>query len=374
MTPCENENPEYRLNTIYFYLTEGCNLRCRHCWIQPKYQGPGQTYPALEFELFRLIIQEARPLGLSAVKLTGGEPLLHPQIRQILDLIKAEELGLTVETNGTLCTPELAAQLKATSENPFISVSLDGVDAKTHEWVRGVAGCYEAALEGTRNLVEAGFKPQIIMTLMQRNKDQMEPMVRLAESLGAGSVKYNLLQPTARGERMHQAGATLTVEELVELGRWVENGLAASTELRLVYSHPGGFRPLGKLFAERGGDCRGCDILRILGVLADGSYCLCGIGETTPDLIFGQAGQDPLAEVWANNAILRDIRTGLPERLEGICGECLLKGRCWGSCVAQNYYRTQSLWAPFWYCETAHQAGLFPESRRASDQVATQVA
>ncbi|MBW1772923.1 MAG: radical SAM protein, partial [Deltaproteobacteria bacterium] len=219
-------------------MTEGCNLKCRHCWVAPKYQASGNLSTVLDPDLFRSIIEQAIPLGLSGVKLTGGEPLLHLHIREILKVVRSEEIRLTVETNGTLCTPELAEAMKATSGNPFVSVSLDGADAKTHEWVRGVEGCFEAALEGVRNLVKAGFRPQIIMTVMRRNRAHMEPVVRLAEKLGAGSVKFNLVQPTARGEKIHEALESLAVDELVELGRWVENTLSKTTDIRLAYSHP----------------------------------------------------------------------------------------------------------------------------------------
>jgi len=67
--------------------------------------------------------------------------------------------------------------------------------------------------------------------------------------------------------------------------------------------------------------------------------------------------------VWQDNAILKALREGLPHRLEGVCGRCLMKGRCLGSCIAQNYYSKGSLWAPNWFCEQAEEAGLFPTSR-----------
>jgi SynChlorMet cassette radical SAM/SPASM protein ScmF len=353
----------HSLRQIYFYLTEGCNLKCRHCWIAPKYQQPGRSYPALDPDLFRSIIEQAKPLGLSGVKLTGGEPLLHPRIREVLEVVRSEELRLTVETNGILCTPKLAEEMRATSENTFVSVSIDGVDAKTYEWVRGVDGSFDAALEGVRNLVNAGFRPQIIMCVMRRNKEQMEPIVRLAERLGAGSVKFNLVQSTARGEKMHAAMETLSIEELVELGSWVENSLSGFTDIRLLYSHPMAFRPLGKMFGDKGDGCGVCGILGILGVLADGSYALCGIGETVPELVFGHATEDRLEDVWKEAPVLKDLREGFPRKLEGICADCLMKGRCLGSCVAQNYYSSKNLWAPYWYCEEARKAGLFPPTR-----------
>ena len=356
------EKRKYSLNQIYFYLTEGCNLCCRHCWILPKYQNGNNSYPSLSLELFRSIIKQAKPLGLSGVKLTGGEPLLHPQIREIVEEIRTDDLRLVVETNGLLCTESLAQEM-ATCKNPFVSVSLDATDAQTHEWMRGVEGSFEAAKEGIRNLVKAGFNPQIIMTLTLRNKDQMQDMVHLAESLGAGSVKFNILQPIARGEQMHKARETLSIEELLELGQWVQNTLSVSTGLRLYYPLPLVFRPLSKMFGDNGDGCGVCGILRILGVLADGSYALCGIGETVPELVFGHAAIDRLEDIWNNAPVLQELREGLPNRLEGVCAKCLMKHICLGDCIAENYYRSKSLWTPFWFCEEAHRRGLFPETR-----------
>ncbi|MBM3300565.1 MAG: radical SAM protein, partial [Deltaproteobacteria bacterium] len=101
------------LRTLYFYLTHGCNLHCRHCWIVPKFDPEGRPEPSLDFELFQWIVTQAKPLGLTGVKLTGGEPLIHPNIREILDYVREQNLGLTVETNGTRCTPELAEMMRA---------------------------------------------------------------------------------------------------------------------------------------------------------------------------------------------------------------------------------------------------------------------
>jgi SynChlorMet cassette radical SAM/SPASM protein ScmF len=353
---------DYPLNMIYFYLTEGCNLRCRHCWIEPKYQTENQSSSTLDLRSFRAIIEQAKSMGLSSVKLTGGEPFLHPGIYEILELTRKEDLHLNLETNGTLCTPELSREI-ARFKNPSVGVSLDGANAETHEWVRGVPGCFHATLEGIRNLAKAGLKPQVIMTLMRRNKDQIETMIRLAESLGAGSVKFNMMQPTARGEKMHKAGEAVPIEGLVQLGQWVENDLSTSTDLRLYYHHPSAFRPLGRMFGENSDGCGQCGILGTLGVLANGSYALCGIGEVVPELVLGHAETDPLREVWDHHSLLLEIREGMPHRLEGICRSCLMKNICLGSCIAQNYYRYKSIWSSFWYCREAQNLGLFPESR-----------
>ncbi|MBW1790087.1 MAG: SynChlorMet cassette radical SAM/SPASM protein ScmF, partial [Deltaproteobacteria bacterium] len=82
-----------------------------------------------------------------------------------------------------------------------------------------------------------------------------------------------------------------------------------------------------------------------------------------PELVFGEAGKDDLASVWANNGMLQALRQGLPGKLKGVCGNCLMNRVCFGSCIAQTYYRTGSLWAPFWFCEEAEKEGLFPITR-----------
>ena len=115
------------------------------------------------------------------------------------------------------------------------------------------------------------------------------------------------------------------------------------------------------MFGDTGDGCGQCGIFGILGVLGDGSYALCGIGETVPDLVFGHAARDRLEDVWNGNPVLQELREGLPSRLQGICGECLMKRVCLGNCVAQNFYRSKSLWAPNWYCEEAAKRGSFPE-------------
>ncbi len=356
-------NLRYHLNELYFYLTDTCNLRCRHCWIEPRYQPEDSAVSAIDRELFISILDQAEPLGTKGVKLTGGEPLLHPQISELLGIVRQRRLRLTVETNGTLCTPELAGQIAA-CEHAFAAVSLDGADAETHEWIRGKEGCFTAAVTGIKNLVASGLNPQIIMTLMRHNQGQMKALVQLAESLGAGSVKFNVLQPTARGRQMHTAGETIAIKDLIALGKWVDEELSLSTRVPLYFHQPPSFRSLGKMFSSVAGDgCHCCGILGILGVLADGSYALCGIGATVAEMIFGHARRDSLHEVWLNSPILNQIRAGLPDQLQGICSDCVMKQVCMGSCIAQNYYRHRDLWAPFWYCEEAHNQGLFPKTR-----------
>ena len=351
----------YYLNSIYFYLTQGCNLRCRHCWIAPEFQGTKNlTSKFIPFDLIKKIIEQGKALGLSSVKLTGGEPLIHPEIKEILTYLAKEKIRLILETNGVLCSKEIASLIKKCYA-PTVSVSIDSPDADTHEWVRGVKGSYKKAVAGLKNLVSEHIDCQIIMSLMKKNVDHIESMVQLAEDLGVMLIKFNLITPTARGKKMHEKGETLTIKELIETGRWIDCDLSKRTEVELSYSHPMAFRPLSQIYGDA--PLGLCGIKGIIGVLGSGKYALCGIGETVDEMVFGDAETDSLEEVWNSNSVLNKIRTSLPENLEGVCSDCLNKQICLGSCIASNYYQTQNLFAPFWFCDEAFKAGLFPQSR-----------
>jgi len=139
--------------------------------------------------------------------------------------------------------------------------------------------------------------------------------------------------------------------------------LAPTVPIKLFFDYPLAFRPLSRL--ADGAAAGRCGILTILGVLAAGEYALCGIGTHVPELTFGMAGQDALEGLWRDAAVLRELRAGMPGRLTGVCAECIMRAQCFGACVAQSYYRTQSLWSPFWFCEQADAIGQFPLSRMA---------
>jgi len=355
----EKEPPP--LHYLYFYLTEGCNLRCRHCWIDPKYTTPNKPTSHLSFDTFSRIIEEAIPLGLRGVKLTGGEPLLHPEFPRFLLFLREKGMELTVETNGTLLTEEIAWIL-ADFPQLTVSVSLDGARKETNDLIRGIEGAFTLALKGIEILVSKNIRPQIICTVMKWNLGEIPELITLARNLGASSVKINCLQPIARGEQLYKCGLGISVEEILSLSEKVDE-VSSSSDINAYIHLPPAFRPLSRLFGEKGDGCSTCGILGILGVLADGSYALCGIGETVEEMVFGRAGQDALACLWADNEVLDNLRRGLPHHLEGICSRCALKGICLGGCIAQNVYRMGNLWAPFWFCEEAEKKGLFPPTR-----------
>lgn len=348
-----------RLNALYCFITRGCNLRCRHCYIGARFQADAQGQPAIDVSLFRDVVRQAKRLGVSYVKLGGGEPLMHPRIGEILGITSREGIDVALSTNGVLCTPSLVKELSR-ARLRGISVSLDGANAETHEWLRGEKGCFDKALRGIRALADAGLSTNIAVVVLRRNIAQAEALVGLAASAGASSVTFNLAQPTGRGAALKDDGEFPDVRDLIDLDNRVRE-LSHRTPLALSYTLPPAFKPLGGI-AGRGYGA--CGILGILGVLSDGSLGLCGAAEEMPELIFGHAGRDTLEAVWQQAPLLNEIREGLPDRFKGICGECLMRNICQGRCIAQNYYRRRDIWAPYWFCEEAERQDLFPETRR----------
>jgi SynChlorMet cassette radical SAM/SPASM protein ScmF len=347
------------LNTLYLYLSGTCNLFCSHCWISPIRAGQEKNDPFLEMEYVRRAIREARPLGLSSVKLTGGEPLLHPQFRELVRLIGDENIRIMIETNGTLIDDDLAMFLKGIPQVSFISVSLDGVTAEAHETIRGVPGSHERTLAGIRSLTKIGFKPQIICSLHRGNKDQMGEMIKLAIELGCGSIKFNNIQRMGRGEEFIKEMG-LEVSEIIDLNRYLEKEIIPQTPIRIYFDIPKAFFSIGRLM--RDSSCR-CSLLNILGILATGEISLCGVGVTTPELVFGQMAQDDLAEIWNRNPTLTLLRRQIPAELEGVCARCLHRDICLGNCIANNYHLAGKLNAPYSFCQQAWEQGIFPLAR-----------
>jgi radical SAM protein with 4Fe4S-binding SPASM domain len=159
---------------------------------------------------------------------------------------------------------------------------------------------------------------------------------------------------------MAEKGQVVDIHRLVKLGRWVEGELQKRVKVRLYYGWPKAFFSLARLVGDVNATCR---IFTLLGILPTGHLAMCGIGTQLPELCYGQLGQDRVEDVWLSNRLLIDLRQNLPANLEGVCADCILRNSCLGHCVAENYFASKSLSAPFWFCQAAKESDLFPLTR-----------
>ncbi len=355
------------LRSFYLYLSTSCNLKCCHCWITPRFvDGKADPGDVIDLDLLKEAVKEAKSMGLGGAKLTGGEPLLHPKIKEMVDFLTAEGLSLNMETNGTLMTAELAQHFKDKTNLSFISVSIDGDNAEYHDAFRGVPGAFEGVLRGLDHLVAAGYKnAQVIMCVHKGNMDQLEGVIKLAMKHGAGSVKINPIANYGRGSAIHDKGDALDYHGRIELARWITKDLREKYPIKLVHNLPPALRPMKELWAS-GGKTGDCGVLGIMGLLGSGELVLCGIGRTVPELIYGRLGEDSIKDIWLNNPTILKLRKVLEEHenYPGICGACTFAKGCRTGCVAQNFVNGQHLVWPDKLCAEADRLKEFPETRR----------
>ena len=144
------------LSTVYLYLTNHCNLNCRHCWINPAYTNHNKQ-KGMELKLLVDILEQCRELGMRSLKITGGEPLLYDSLMNFLEYLKLKKnawnLFLNLETNGTMLDKKIAKALKE-SGIKYVSVSIDGDNPDTHDRIRGMKGSFQKAWRAVKDIVE----------------------------------------------------------------------------------------------------------------------------------------------------------------------------------------------------------------------------
>lgn len=369
------------LRSFYLYLSNSCNLACRHCWITPRLVADRpDPDDVIDFEALRQAIAEAKPLGLSSVKLTGGEPLLHPRFREIVDLVSHNELNMVMETNGTLLTPELASYLKDETTMDFVSVSIDSAVAAKHDTFRGAQGAFAAVLRGLDHLVAAGFNNvQVIMSVHRGNRDEIEDVARLAADRGAASIKFSPITHTGRGIAMKERGETLDFTERLAFDHYIFHELgprlrSKGTAIDLLLNTPLSMMPITEIL-RRQGDSGDCGVLGILGFLGSGEIALCGVGHNIPDLVYGRLGEDSIRSIWFHHPTIIKLRRLLADvsNYPAICRKCTLAKHCRTGCVAQNYVNSKQLVWPDALCVEAYKSGLFPKTRQKAPRAADPV-
>ncbi|MBN1832485.1 MAG: radical SAM protein [Deltaproteobacteria bacterium] len=352
-----DQSPSYPLVSLYLYLSDQCNLSCRHCWISPGY-SENATH-GIPLEDLKNTILEAKTIGLQSVKLTGGEPLLYRDFNALLTFLAGEGIAVIIESNGTLFEHRILETLRLCQVDQ-IAVSLDAATKEIHDEMRGVRGSFDRTLQGLKLLSEYGFDFQIIMTLQRRNSQEIQGLVSLAKELGAGSLKINHLVPCGRGEQIFRNRENLSADELILLYQTVERERSSHGDLDVIFDLPVALRSIEDIKRRGIIECR---ILNILGILANGAFSICGIGQTMDELRMGNLYQDSIVEIWQNHRILMDLRDSLPRQLKGVCGNCLFRFQCLGACRANAYALNKDLYAPYFLCQESYESGRFPVSR-----------
>ncbi|MCC5877473.1 MAG: PqqD family peptide modification chaperone, partial [Candidatus Sumerlaeia bacterium] len=173
--------------SVTVYLTEECNLRCKHCAIV---EGK-MPQTKLDEAAIRTIIQEhLENHPESLVSFLGGEPLLHPDCLDLLEFAISRSSHVSVCTNGLLVTDEIAQRL-ASMKNVRVQVSLDGADSEGNDAIRG-KGSFDKAWKSLERMVALGMGGRLTVatTLTRSVVNNIRQLVARLDDLGVGTVRF----------------------------------------------------------------------------------------------------------------------------------------------------------------------------------------
>ena len=163
-----------------FELTPVCNMDCKMCYVRLSSQQQKAIGPLADAEKWLDLAQEARDAGMLYLLLTGGEPFLHPQFRQILEGLHKMGLLISLNTNGTLIDAHTVSWLK---ECPpmRINISLYGASDETYDRLCGNPKGFTQVKNAIKMLKEAGISVKLNCSLTPHNAKDLPQMVAFAE-------------------------------------------------------------------------------------------------------------------------------------------------------------------------------------------------
>ncbi len=330
---------EGNLRLVAWEVTRTCNLACVHCRataLDRPYENELSTGEC--FRLLDDIETVARPI----IILTGGEPLLRPDIFEIAEYGSKKGFRMTMAVNGTLLTPDKARRMVDVGIQR-ISISIDGATVASHDAFRRVAGAFAGALRGVASAREAGLDFQINTTITRQNLEEFSAIHNLTVSLGAVAHHIFLLVPMGRGKDLAEGG--ISAEQYEETLHWFyEQRDKVPLQLKATCA-PHYYRILRQRAKSDGKEVS----FQTFGLDAVTRGCLGGtgfsfishLGQVQPcgylEVNCGNIREKSFKEIWETSPVFRDLRDF--EKYEGKCGRCEYMRVC-GGCRARAYEST----------------------------------
>ncbi len=340
---------------VAWEVTRSCNLACIHCRAAAQdrpYENELKTQECLR------VLDEIETLGKPIVILTGGEPLLRPDIFDLASYGNEKGFRMTMAVNGTLLTRDLAGKMLA-SGIQRISVSLDGSTAASHDAFRQVKGAFDGALRGIAHAREAGLPFQINTTITKQNLQELPAIQDLAVSLGAVAHHIFLLVPMGRGKDL--AEQSIDAAEYEKTLNWFyDQRDKVPLQLKATCA-PHYYRILRQRAKEEGKEVT----FQTFGLDAVSRGCLGGtgfafishVGQVQPcgylEIDCGNVREKSFAEIWKHSPVFLKLRDF--KGYEGKCGQCEYVRVC-GGCRARAYESTGNYLAPEPLC--TYEPGL----------------
>lgn len=175
-------NPLYPYMTLE--ITEKCNFNCLHCFAAA---GNHTSTKEMSYENIIVVLDQAVECGIQAIKITGGEPMLHKDFFKIMDAIYKRGMWVyQINTNGYFLNQKNLDKLKKYPVRPTLKISYDGIGF--HDKMRGVKDVDKHTIESIKRSVKSKFNTIITITINQRNINVVMPTLDMLEEIGVKNI------------------------------------------------------------------------------------------------------------------------------------------------------------------------------------------
>lgn len=307
--------------SVEILLTEYCNLACRHCVHSCSKKSSSASLSASQWISIFKDLEQNR---VTRAVITGGEIFTHPGIDSIVAALPNLRIRFFLLTNAMLIDEKRAELLKA--PNVVLSISLDGGDAESHDFLRG-KGAFAVLGRNLDLLTKYGVSKYLSMTIHARNYDQLEAMVRYAIEKECRSANFILLDPVGRASQNSDIHLNREQRKYCkeEVRRLVDK---YSRVLPIVLLDPSGGTAgaVGSTDPEFAITCTGTISHMAINPLGDAYPCVYAFG--MEELKAGNLLQTPLNVLWSNSPEWNVLRGGIRMKDLHICNTCKLKATC----------------------------------------------
>lgn len=181
---------------VIWNLVRRCNLTCKHCYsISADKDFPGELSTA---EVYA-VMDDLRAFGVPVLILSGGEPLLRPDIFEVAARAKALGFYTGLSSNGTLIDEAMMGRIAGVSFD-YVGISLDGI-AATHDRFRRLPGAFDRSLHAVRLCRDAGIKVGIRYTMTEDNAADLPALLALLDDEGIDKFYFSHLNYAGRGNK-----------------------------------------------------------------------------------------------------------------------------------------------------------------------------
>ena len=338
---------------VIWNLIRRCNLACKHCYATSAdidFAGELSTREVFD------VMDDLRSFGVSVLILSGGEPLLRPDIFEISKRARAMGFYVGLSSNGTMITEDNIADIESVGYD-YVGVSLDGM-RDTHDCFRRKAGAFDESMRGIRLCRQIGIKVGLRFTLTQDNAAELPDLLQLMRNEDIDKFYLSHLNYAGRGNRNRDSDLhhqmTRKAMDLMFDTCWadVQAGVrrefvTGNNDADGVYllqwaerNIPEHMDALRRQLLRWGGNSSGVNIANID-----------NLGTVHPDTMWwdysiGNVRERPFSEIWQDTS--DPLMAGLKSAqrpLQGRCAICSHLAICGGNSRTRAWQMTGNPWA-----------------------------